>query len=458
MKEVSIFGSGLIGSLLGIYLARQKDCQVNIYERRPDLRRIYADGGRSINLALSQRGWRSLEEVGLAQNVKRLGIPMYGRMMHSQQGTLTYQPYSKDNLAIYSVMRAMLNEELINCADAYDNLTFYFEHKCVEIDFRNTTAKIEDMNTGEQFSLRSDYLIGSDGAFSRVRASLQRTDRFNYAQEYLEHGYKELTIPPDPSGCWKLDKNALHIWPRKSFMLIALPNLDGSFTCTLFLAFEGENSFEALQTEKEVEHFFETYFPDALALMPDLVEEFFANPVSSLVTIRCAPWVKNNTLVIGDAAHAIVPFYGQGMNSGFEDCRLLNNILNEQSDWKKAFQIFYQNRFQDAEAIADLALQNFVEMRDLVADPQFLLRKKIENRLAELMPDKWIPLYTMVTFTDIPYSEAARIGKKQDSIMKKLMRMPDTAQLWQHDEWLLTTINKIIHFKETDDMMVDLHI
>ena len=282
--------------------------------------------------------------------------------------------------------------------------------------------------------LKYDAIVGADGAFSAVRHAMQFTDRFDFSQDFIDHGYKELQIPAGNAGTFKLEKNALHIWPRESFMLIALPNPDGSFTCTLFFPFDGELSFNSLQSDEAIHSFFEKNFPDAMTLMPELINDFKTNATSSLVTMKCYPWVRNKTLLIGDAAHAIVPFYGQGMNSGFEDCRILNQLLNEHhDDWEKAILDFQQQRKADTDAIAQLALDNFIEMRDLVADAEFLLRKKIEAKLHELYPEQWIPLYSMVTFhDDIRYSEALRIGTKQKKIMDEVMQKPNIESTWEH--------------------------
>ena len=278
-----------------------------------------------------------------------------------------------------------------------------------------------------------DMLVGADGVFSAVRSAMQITDRYNYSQSYLEHGYKELQIPAGTSGGYLLEKHALHIWPRESFMMIALPNPDATFTCTLFFPFEGEVSFASLSSDDKIVSFFSKIFPDAVGLMPEFLRDYKTNPTSSLVTIQCFPWIRNNTFLIGDAAHGIVPFYGQGMNAGFEDCRILNELLDRHSDqWPAALKEFQHLRKEDTDSIAQLAFDNFVEMRDLVADPEFLLRKKIEAKLHELYPEKWIPLYTMVTFrADIRYSQAYHAGKKQSVIMDEVMRQPGIAANWQ---------------------------
>ncbi len=431
-KHIAISGAGLVGSLLSIYLKR-RGYQVSVFERRGDMRSSEYSGGRSINLALSNRGIRALEEIGLADELKRIAIPMHGRVMHDKESKLSFQPYGKDGQYINSISRSALNIALMNEAEKL-GVTFFFEHKIEEVDYKNTSLTFQGSSSKFQSSTSSfDLIIGADGAFSAVRDVLRTTDRFDYQQFYIEHGYKELTIPAGANGVFQLEKNALHIWPRENFMLIALPNPDGSFTCTLFFPFEGPVSFDKLKTEKEVVVFFSEVFPDAKSLMPDLLSDFSENPTSSLITVKCFPWVKNKTVLIGDAAHAIVPFYGQGMNAGFEDCRVLNQLLDTYTDnWEDVLPAFQHVRKPDADAIAQLALDNFVEMRDLVGGKEFLLRKKIEATLHEQYPTKWIPLYSMVTFYEhIRYSEAYTTGQKQKRIMDEVMKMPNIENTWQ---------------------------
>jgi len=428
-KHIAISGAGLVGSLLSIYLAK-RGYNVTVFERRGDLRTSSYIGGRSINLALSNRGIRALDEVDLAKEIKSVAIPMHGRMMHDPAGALSFLPYGKEGQYINSVSRSALNILLINKAEKL-GVDFHFDHRITSVDLEKTSMTIEQGTT--TIDRKFDYIIGADGAFSAVRGGLQITDRFDYSQDYIDHGYKELHIPPGKAGSFKLEKNALHIWPRESYMMIALPNPDGSFTCTLFFPFDGRPSFTHLKTDAEVSMFFESTFPDAVPLMPTLLEDYNANPTSSLVTMRCFPWAKNNMLLIGDAAHAIVPFFGQGMNAGFEDCRILNDLLNQwDDDWQQVLPAFQDERKKDCDAIARLALDNFIEMRDLVADADFLLRKKIEARLHQLFPDQWIPLYSMVTFHDaMPYSVAYETGQKQKKIMDEVMKQADLEKNWE---------------------------
>lgn len=434
MQNIAVVGAGLVGSLVAIYL-KKRGYTVTVFERRSDMRKKGAEAGRSINLALSNRGIRALEEIGLADELKKVAIPMHGRMMHDRQGARSSFAYGKEGQFINSVSRSGLNRVLMNEAERL-GVRFKFDQRIARVELDKTSLAIGQQATGGGQPLtvdeKFDLIIGADGAFSAVRGSFQLTDRFDYEQNYIDHGYKELHIPPGANGAFQLEKNYLHIWPRESFMMIALPNPDGSFTCTLFFPFEGNPSFDALRTKQDVEQFFAETFPDAKALMPELLHDFETNPTSSLVTIRCYPWVRNKTVLLGDAAHGIVPFYGQGMNAGFEDCRILNDLLNQhKDDWDAVLPEFQKLRKPDTDAIAQLALDNFIEMRDLVADADFLLRKKIEARLYELFPDRWIPLYPMVTFMDsMRYSDALRIGQKQKLIMDEVMKTPDLANTW----------------------------
>lgn len=426
--EISIIGAGLVGSLLSMYLVK-RGYKVSVFEGRFDMRSNMLGGGRSINMALSNRGLRALKEVGLAEHMKQSAVAMNGRLIHDTAGNVNYQPYGAKGQYINSISRRGLNMVLMNEAERM-GVNFVFEHRCTHINTEKT--EITFQHYGDTKHHHTDLIIGADGSFSAVRGSLQMTDRFEYSQTYIEHGYKELRIPAAEDGSFQMEKEALHIWPRESYMLIALPNPDGSFTCTLFFPFEGDPSFHKLNSPEKIKAFFEKVFPDATAMMPTLIEDFRDNPTASLVTVRCFPWVKHRTLLIGDAAHGIVPFYGQGMNAGFEDCRVLNDLLNlHQDDWSKVLPEFQQLRKPDADAIARLALDNFVEMRDLVADADFLLRKKIEAKLHELYPDKWIPLYSMVTFHDeMRYSDALSIGRRQKEIMDKVMETPSIDSVW----------------------------
>ena len=413
-----LIGSGLAGGLLAAYLGR-RGYDVDLYERRTDPREGNLVGGRSINLAISTRGIHALEQIGIADEALRHAIPMRGRMIHDKSGTLHFAAYDVDpRKCINSIGRASLNAAVIEAAQRYSNVRVHFNHKCTDVDLVEAACHLET-ETGK-VTVRGDAMIGVDGAFSAVRASMQRNiDNFQYDENYLAHGYKELTIPPAPDGSWRMEKNALHIWPRKSFMMIALPNPDGSFTCTLFWEFEGARSFATTKTDDDVRRFFGEEFPDAVPLMPTLLEDFKNNPTGSLVTIRCAPWYyRDRVCLLGDAAHAVVPFYGQGMNAAFEDCVVLDECLDKFPDNREgAFAKYFESRKENADALANLAIGNFIEMRDKTASRTFRAKKKLDHLLEAALPGMYLPLYTMVTFTRIPYAQAARRARLQDRIL-----------------------------------------
>lgn len=426
-----VVGAGLVGSLWTVFLAR-RGYQVKVFERRPDMRKAGYLGGRSINLAMSTRGWYAIEKAGIRPQIEKVAIDMPGRMIHNLEGSLSFQPYGKEGQAIYSVSRGGLNLALLDIAAQFSNVEMFFEHRCTEVDLNQPKISFEDLQTGEVKTIDAPLIFGADGAYSAVRFALQRTDRFNYKQQYLEHGYKELTIPPANAGGYRMEPNALHIWPRGNFMLIALPNADGSFTCTLFLPFEGEVSFEKIKSDDDLLGFFQRYFPDTLPLMPNLLHDFRNNPTSSLITVNCSPWqYQNRILLLGDSAHAIVPFYGQGMNAGFEDCTILDAMYDEfGGNWNQIIPEFARRREADGNAIAELALRNFIEMRDLVADPMFLLRKKIAAWLHEQKPE-FLPVYSMVTFSNIPYHLALKEDDAQNLMFEKLLQHPHIEEKWQ---------------------------
>jgi kynurenine 3-monooxygenase len=414
----TIAGAGLAGSLLAVSLAKAGH-EVAVYEKRPDPRKTGVAGGRSINLALSTRGIHALGEVGVADEVLRDAIPMPGRMIHSPTGGLAFQPYARDDsYAINSVSRGGLNLTLVEAAERCEGVTVRFGQRCTDVDLDGGGVAFEDVETGERTEVRDSVIVGADGAFSAVRAAMQRRDRFSFSQDYLEHGYKELTIPPAADGGFAMAPNALHIWPRGTFMMIALPNPDRTFTCTLFWPFSG---FEALKTDDEVRRFFEETFPDAVPLMPTLVEDYRANPTSSLLTVRCRPWhVEDRVVLIGDACHAVVPFYGQGMNAAFEDVTILSETLREfPDDRERAFREYEERHRVHVNALADLALANFVEMRDHTGSWLFRARKRWDNRLGKWIPG-YVPLYTMISFSRIPYADAVARARRQTGIVQSV--------------------------------------
>ncbi len=434
MKKATVVGAGLVGSLWAVLLAK-RGYRVDMYERRADSRKAGYTGGRSINLALSDRGWKALDRAGLKEAIAKEAIPMFARTLHAIDGTLTKQPYGRPDQAIYSVSRSGLNESLLSLADQFEHVHLHFEHKCTDVDLETGAATFENTQ-GELTTSTSGLLFATDGAYSAVRSAMIKTDRYQFQQQYIDHGYKELHIPAAPDGSFQMEKNVLHIWPRGGYMLIALPNPDGSFTLTLFFAWEGEESFASLRTSGEAESFFQRVFPDALALMSDFQEQWNANSANSLAIMRCDPWQFNGTVaLIGDAAHAIVPFYGQGMNAGFEDCTVLDDMLQEWGeDWQKILPAYSKMRKPNGDAIAELTLLNFIEMRDLVGKPSFLLQKKIEAHFAGKHPDRWTPLYTQVTFSHTPYAEALANGKKQNALMAEVLALEGIEERWDSPE------------------------
>ena len=439
MAKIAILGAGPVGSLLSILLAKRGH-DVEVYERRPDMRRVDIPAGRSINLACSDRGFRALDLGGIGAEIREAAIPMRGRMIHDLDGELTLLPYGRDDQAIFSVSRGALNKALMTAAEEQAGVRIHFESGCRFVDTRRARMELRDESSrGWRMVDVPDLLFGADGARSALRTSMQRGDRFDYSQDFLEHGYKELVIPPAKDGVgvrdgFAIEPNALHIWPRGKFMLIALPNQDRTFTCTLFLPFEGEHSFEALDSEARVQAFFEKTFPDALPLMPTLHDDYRENPTGSLMTVRCKPWqLGGRYALVGDAAHAVVPFYGQGMNAGFEDCRVLDECIEAHTpagaaptdtDWAAALEAYQTSRVPDGNAIADLAISNFIEMRDLVRDDRFRLKKRIGARLHEI-DEAFLPLYSMVTFSHIRYSLAQQLGREQEALLDKLAALSD---------------------------------
>ena len=426
--HIAIVGAGLTGALLGLRLG-QRGYKVDLFERRPHASENAGDSGRSINLALSRRGIDALKMVGMMEKVTPLLIPMKGRMLHMEDGSENFSPYGqRDEEVIYSVSRRDLNQLLVTTAVEAPDVNVTFESKCTAIDFESSEMTLEDIRTGSSQEHAFELLIGCDGAGSKVRRSLMEHVDGQSTSDFLDHDYKELEIPAGTGGTWQLEKEALHIWPRGEFMLIALPNLDGSFTVTLFLPKQGTPSFESLSDEGSVTAFFEEVFPTARELMPDLVEDFFANPTGRLGTVRCQPWhLAEQCLVLGDAAHAIVPFHGQGMNCAFEDCVVLDRLLDKHNeDWGKVNPELSTSRKPDADAIAQMAIENYTTMRSTVTDPKYGLKKAIGFELELRLPELFIPRYSMVMFHDMPYSEALDKGELQKAILDELVERIDS--------------------------------
>jgi len=426
-ENIHIIGGGLCGALLALRLG-QRGYHIEVFEKRPDLRKVDISAGRSINLAFSDRGIKAMKLVGILDKVEPLCIPMNGRMLHDIKGNTMLAPYSgRKHEFINSISRTGLNALLLNEAEKLDNVALHFNHKCTKIDFENGISHFYNYKTKKDFSKQADLVFGTDGAGSVLRKSyfLEKKFLFSFSQNYLTHGYKELHILPTTEGNYQTFKNALHIWARGDFMLIALPNLDGSFTVTLFLSYdEGEYNFNNLSTKERVIEFFQTYFKDALELMPNLTDDFFSNPTSPLGTVKCSPWhYKGITMLMGDASHAIVPFYGQGMNASFEDVVVFDEIIDQfEGNWETIFKEYEKIRKKDTDAIADLAIDNFFEMKEHVNNPIFREKRRLEMELEQNFPDEYFSKYSLVTFhEDIGYHEAMSKGRAQDKAILNLI-------------------------------------
>lgn len=424
MKRATIAGSGLVGSLWAIYLAHE-GYQVNVYERRPDPRKGQFSAGKSINLATSYRGWKALDAVGAGDAIRKIATPMYGRTLHQENGSTAYQPYGNNNQAIYSVSRAAINQQLMDLAEKTGKVNLHFNEECVDADTANAQLWHKNAVSGRVGRADADILFATDGAFSAVRyRAMQKLDRFSYSQNYIADGYREILLPANTDGSYKMKADTLHIWPRGRFMLIALPNADGSFTCTLFMPFDGHTyCFNNLNSVEKVKQFFESTFPDFYALMPEVGEHWNRHPLSSLAIVRCYPWFSGRTILMGDAAHATVPFFGQGMNCGFEDCTVLHSLMKTHGDdWDLIGQKYQELRKPNGDAVQDLSLQNYLVMRDKVNDPDFQLLQRVERFMAKLYPENYFPLYSMVSFTDIEYQVALNKGNAQEEKIKALIK------------------------------------
>jgi kynurenine 3-monooxygenase len=436
---ITLIGAGLVGSLLAIYLAR-KGHRVELFEKRKDPRALFALGkvgeGRSINLAISARGLNALEQIGLKEKILEHAIPMTGRMMHGTDSALTYQAYGQsEKEAINSISRGWLNCFLLDEAEKMPGVTLHFDQRIENVDFEQKSFTLIENSTHKERKLFYDIIIGTDGSASAVRRALQKKIGMFHSEVELTHGYKEFLMParsgeapvsgpPASDSEFKMEKRALHIWPRGDFMMIALPNLDGSYTCTLFMrTVHAESSFEKLTTPEQVKVFFQTHFKDFYELVPDCVEQYFGHPTGKMVTLKCEPWhYKGQALLVGDAAHAIVPFFGQGMNAGFEDVVVLNKLLEEAMPWEEVFKQFFLHRKTNTDAIADMAVENLVEMSAKTADPHFLYQKKIEKILQERYPKDYRSRYSMVSFSLVPYRLAYEAGTLQADILEALTK------------------------------------
>lgn len=458
-ENILIVGAGLCGSLLALRMA-QRGYKITLVEKRPDLRKVEQDAGRSINLALSNRGLRALRLAGVEEEAKEQCIPMLGRMIHDKEGNTFLSKYSgrKDEY-INSISRPGLNMLLLDAAEKMPNVTLIFNHGCKSVDLENAIGVFKFYETGIETTLKGGILLGTDGAGSAVRKSMfnHRKFLFSFSQEWLTHGYKELTIPATSDGGHRTNKSALHIWPRGKDMLIALPNLDGSFTVTLFAPYSNSDyCFDNLTTVEKVLEYFNSEFPDAVALMPNLAKEFFENPTGPLGTIKCSPWNSyGKTLLLGDAAHAIVPFYGQGMNASFEDVVVFDEVLEKfEGDWTKVFSEYEKVRKKDTDAIADLAVDNFHEMKEHTASPLFQKKRKLETAFEEEFPEAYYSKYSLVTFSEhITYEEAMKKGRAQDKAILNLIddgKLPEDMSLTEKLKVVKKETQAILH----DDIVV----
>lgn len=429
MRKIIVVGAGLVGSLLSVFLAK-KGYHVDAYDRMPDARQTEVSSGRSINLTLCDRGLRVLDEVGVGAAVRAASVPVYGRLIHDLEGRLTFQPYGNYREAIYSIARSELNKILLDHAERRFGVSFHFGERCRRVDLDAAAIETENVRSGVVTRHTAQRVFGTDGAYSAVRLQMQKKLRLNFSQQYWEQGYRELGVPPEATGGWAAEKNVIHIWPRGSYMLIGFPNLNGSFTCSLHLPFEGPLSFASIKTVDELRGFFAHSFPDAVAYLPALSDEFFTHPANPMITIKCSPWsYRGKVALVGDAAHSIFPSYGQGANAGFEDCAALADCMAQYGDdWETLLREFEARRRPNTDAIADLCVEHFIELRDLVGTPDFILRKEIERRLNQAHPTRYKDLYSMITFTCMPYTEALRRNLRQRAIVDQIMAVEDVGR------------------------------
>jgi kynurenine 3-monooxygenase len=440
-RKVMIIGSGLVGSLWAVYM-NKAGYEVHVFERRSDMRLQKMSAGKSINLAMSTRGWNALDEMGVGDEIRKIAIPMHGRSMHALDGTTSYQPYGNEGQAIYSVSRWDINATLMTIAES-ENAHIHFNEECIHVDLETGKSTFKNTQTGVIKDEEADLIFATDGAFSAARYNgMQKLDRFSYSQNFIPDGYREILLPANEDGSHKLDENVLHIWPRGRFMLIALPNFDGSYTCTLFMPYEGDtHCFNNLTSKEKVTNFFKEVFPDFYNLMPEVADSWDAHPLSSLAIIRCFPWTHGKLALMGDAAHATVPFFGQGMNAGFEDCFSMWKLMQKHNhQWNEIFKEYEITRKPNGDAVQDLSMYNYIVMRDRVADPAFLLLQKVERRINFLYPDKYFPLYSMVSFTNIEYQIAYTKGQEQEAMIQKIIANHNITSETSESE-----IDKVIH-------------
>jgi kynurenine 3-monooxygenase len=429
-QKIIVMGAGLGGTTMAVLLARRGH-QVAVYEGRPDPRRLAVAAAPparavyrpSINITLCPRGLRTLDLIGAGDVVRKMAVPAYGRIVHTEGGLRSHQPYGSSNEALYSILREKLLMQLLSVAEPHGNITFHFNEKCTGVDLATATVELKNTVSGAVSHVSGDRLIAVDGAFSAVRWQMQRQNRFNLSQEYLDCGYREMTAPALSSRGWTGERNALHFWPRGRFMLMAAPNVDGSFTVTLYMPIEGSLSLESIRTEEDLFRLFEEFFPDALPELPNLTSEYFARPYNTLLTIRCSPWIyKDKVALLGDAAHAIVPFYGQGANACFDDCAVLDECIGRHGDdWGAALLEYQQIRKPNMDLMADLSIKNLAELQDHVGDPRFQLRKEIERRVHQRYPESFASLYWKVTFSSMSYVEALKKDREHRAIIDRIM-------------------------------------
>ena len=437
MERIIIAGAGLVGSLLAVYLSK-KGYRVDVYDRNPDPREPSEENraGKAFNLTLCDRGFKALDEVGVGDHIREISVPAYGRFVHHENGDSAFQPYGNNSEALWSILRSDMSAAMVDFAARHANVEFHFHEKCVGLGLSPLEVEFKNMQTGAQKREQAYLLFGADGAFSGVRTYLQRFHRVSYAQEFLDQGYKELNVPATATATWVAEKNGLHMWPRGRYMLLGFPNPDGSFTWSLHMPFEGSESFASVQTERDVIDFFNTKFPDVIDHIPNLVQEFNRCPPNPMVTVRCSPWtLKGQVALIGDAAHVLYPYYGQGANAGFEDCSVLMECFEKYGDdWNTVFSEYEQLRKPNMDAISEMVVEHYVEIRDLLDDPKFLLRKALERKINQMFPDRYMPLYTMIAFTCMPYVEALRIDREQRSMIDYLMNTPAIEENWDSKE------------------------